>query len=175
MNFKKMMYFLAYNLIGKILPLDSMPYSLGLRQVRYFLFAKCVEKCGKGARVDKNVHISPFIQVGDNVRISENCKIRKNTSIGNDVLIGPGVHIITATHSFESLDRPVAEQGTEQFTVGIGNDVWVGTNAIILPKVNIADHTIIAAGSVVTKDVPEYAIVGGNPAKTISFRDKAIS
>lgn len=166
----RLIYCLLYNLVGKALPLDSMPYSVGLKNIRYYLFSQCIEKCGKKCRVDKGVYISPSIQVGDYVRISENVKIRKNTYIGNNVLIGPGVQIVTATHIFDSLDKPICEQGDKQFKVNIGNDVWIGTNAIILPNIKIGDHAIIAAGSIVTKDVSENAIVGGNPAKLIRYR-----
>ena len=52
----------------------------------------------------------------------------------------------------------------------IGDDVWIGTNVIILPGVNIGSHCIIGAGAVVTKDVPDYAVVGGVPAKVIRYR-----
>lgn len=166
----KLIMCLLYNIIGKSLPLNSMPYSIGLRNIRFFLFSNCIRQCGKGINVDKNVYISPNIEVGNNVTISENVKIRRNTRIGNDVLIAPGVHIIAATHKFESLDIPIRQQGSEQFDINIGNDVWIGTNAILLPKVTIGDHAIIAAGSVVTKDVPEFAIVGGNPARIIKYR-----
>lgn len=169
-SFFRLINCFLYNLIGKALPLDSMPYSLGFKNFRYYLFSNCIERCGKKCKVDKNVYISPSIQVGDNVRISENVKIRKNTYIGNNVLIGPGVQIITATHNFDSLDRPISEQGDEQFKVVIGNDVWIGTNTILLPNIKIGNHAIIAAGSIVTKDVAEYAIVGGNPAKLIRYR-----
>ena len=159
-----------YNLIGKALPLDSMPYSKGFKNIRYFLFSNCIENCGKNIKIDKNVYISPSIRIGNNVRISENVKIRKNTFIGHDVLIGPGVQIITATHNFEDIDRPVNAQGESQLDIHIGNDVWIGTNAILLPGITISSHVIVAAGSIVTKDVSEFAIVAGNPAKIIRYR-----
>ena len=63
------------------------------------------------------------------------------------------------------------QQGFEpEQIMHIGDDVWIGTNVIILPGVNIGSHCIIGAGSVVTKDVPDYAIVGGVPAKVIRYR-----
>ena len=171
MKLSRLIYCLLYNLIGKALPLDSMPYSKGIRRIRYFLFSKCVKKCGKNAKIDKNVYVSPSIEVGDNVRINENVKIRKNTIIGNDVLIAPGVQIITATHNFARTDLPINKQGERQLKIIIGDDVWIGTNAILLPGVTIKNHSIIGAGAIVTKDVPEYAVVGGNPAKIIRYRE----
>jgi len=167
----KLFFCFLYNVIGKLLPMDSMPYSFGLRNLRYFLFFKCIKKCGKKVKIDRNVYVSPDIYVGDNVRISENVKIRRNTFIGNDVMIAPGVHIITVNHGYDLLDLPMRLQKEKEELVEIGDDVWIGTNAIILPGIKIASHAIVAAGAVVTKDVPEFAVVGGNPAKIIKMRN----
>ncbi|MGA9046995.1 MAG: acyltransferase [Sulfuricurvum sp.] len=169
-SIKRMIFCLFYNLIGKIFPLNSMPYAIGFKKIRFFLFGKCIKKCGKNIQIDKNVYMSPRIEVGNNSVISENVKIRANTIIGNDVLIGPGVHIITANHGFSRFDIPMRLQGEIEESVQIGDDVWIGTNSIILPGVTIGSHAIVAAGSVVTKNVPEFAIVGGNPAKVIKIR-----
>lgn len=166
----KLFYYLLYNIIGKVMPYDSMPYSIGLKNIRYFLFSKSITQCGINVKIDKNVYISPYIVIGSYVRISENCKIRKGTTIGDYSMLGPGVHIITATHNFTSIDIPMSEQGTLEQPVTIGKDVWIGTNALILPGITISDHVIVAAGSIVTKDIPEYAIVAGNPAKIIKSR-----
>lgn len=85
--------------------------------------------------------------------------------------MGPDVLIITQNHRFDQLDLPMWRQGfSPSEPVIIGNDVWVGTRAIILPGVTISKGAIIGAGAVVTKDVPEYAIVGGNPARLIKYR-----
>jgi maltose O-acetyltransferase len=96
--------------------------------------------------------------------------IQSNTFIGNNVIMGPDVKIYTKNHKFESVDIPIQYQGhTEDKTV-IGNDVWLGANVIITPGVTIGNHVIVAAGAVVTKDVPDYAIVGGVPAKILKSR-----
>lgn len=168
----KLVFYLLYNIIGKILPYDSMPYSKGLRNIRYYLFAKSIKKCGKNIRVDKNVYVSPNIEIGNDVRISENCKIRKNTIIGDFTMIGPGVHVITSNHKYMDITIPMSKQENLEYSVIIGKDVWIGTNSILLPNIIISDHVIIAAGSIVTKDIPPYAIVGGNPAKIIKFRNE---
>lgn len=167
---KQKVFYLLYNLLAKNLPMSCMPYSYGFRQLRNFLFRKSTLICGKNPRIERNVYISPRISVGNNVTISENVKIRANAMIGNDVLIGPGVHIITVNHGFSRLDVPMRLQEEAPAGVIIGDDVWIGTNSIILPGVTIGSHAIVAAGSVVTKDVSEYAIVGGNPAKIIKIR-----
>lgn len=88
-------------------------------------------------------------------------------------MMGPEIIIISGSHNFERTDISMREQGAPpRRAVVIGNDVWIGTRSIILPGVNIGSHSIIGAGSVVTKDVPEWAIVAGNPAKIIRFRNE---
>lgn len=86
-------------------------------------------------------------------------------TIGDDCFIGPGVHIYTACHSTNPIERHTRREWAKPVT--IGNNVWIGGNVTILPGVHIGDNSTIGAGSVVTKDVPANAIVGGNPAKLI--------
>lgn len=86
-------------------------------------------------------------------------------------MMGPDVIIITGNHEFNRIDIPMRDQGeTRPESVVIDDDVWIGTRSIILPGVHIEKGAIIGAGAVVTKDVPEYAVVGGNPAKVIKYR-----
>lgn len=90
--------------------------------------------------------------------------------IGNNTILGPRVRIHTANHNYEG-DLIPYDGGIVVKDVSIGSNVWIGADVIILPGVNISDGCVIAAGSVVTKDVPKYAIAGGNPAKIIKYRD----
>ncbi|MNJ61182.1 Maltose O-acetyltransferase [compost metagenome] len=84
-------------------------------------------------------------------------------SIGDDCQIGPAVQIYAADHP---LDPKVRRSGLESGrAVKIGNNVWIGGGAIILPGVTVGDHAVIGAGSVVTRDVPARATVVGNPAR----------
>ena len=86
-------------------------------------------------------------------------------------MMGTDVTIITRNHRFDRTDIPMMEQGfEEERPVYIGNDVWIGDRALILPGVHIGDGSIIAAGAVVTKDVPPYSIVAGVPARKIRDR-----
>lgn len=87
-------------------------------------------------------------------------------------MMGPEVVILTNSHKFNSVDVPMNKQGSFIEPVVIGNDVWIGTRAIILPGVRIGNGVIIGAGAIVTKDVPDYAVVGGVPAKIIRFRNE---
>ena len=87
--------------------------------------------------------------------------------------MGPDVQIYTRNHRYDRIDIPMYEQGESEIKeVKIGNDVWIGARSIILPGVTIGDGAVIAAGSIVTKDVESYAVVGGNPAKIIKYRSK---
>lgn len=86
-------------------------------------------------------------------------------------MMGPDVVILSGGHVFDRTDIPMRLQGGKKSrpTV-IGDDVWIGTRAIIMPGVRIGSGVIIGAGAVVTKDVPDYAIVGGVPAKVLRYR-----
>jgi acetyltransferase-like isoleucine patch superfamily enzyme len=105
--------------------------------------------------------------VGNNVGISENCyfAIRGNLTIGNDVIFGPGVKVFTENHSMEINELPFRLQEEIRSDVVIGNNVWIGAGAFILPGVIIGDNAVIAAGTVVNRSVESGTIVGGVPAK----------
>ena len=127
------------------------------------------------AEMGKNFSIeSPFfcdygynITVGDDVFFNFNCTILDVTpiTIGDRCLFGPGVHLYGATHPIEAKLRGSLQEFGQP--INIGSDVWVGGGAIICPGIQIGDRSIIAAGAVVTKDVPSDVIVGGNPARVI--------
>lgn len=86
-------------------------------------------------------------------------------------MMGPDVVILSGGHVFDRIDLPMRLQGGKKtLTTVIGNDVWIGTRAIIMPGVRIGNGVIIGAGAVVTKDIPDYAIVGGIPARILKYR-----
>lgn len=110
--------------------------------------------------------------IEDNVGISQYCfiAVRGNILIGNNTIIGPHVSIFSENHNYENIEIPIVQQGETRADVVIGKDVWIGTKSTILSGVTIGDHAIIAAGSIVNKNVPAYAIVGGIPAKVLKMR-----
>lgn len=115
-----------------------------------------------------------FLRVGIRTAINEFNSIRvsgSEISIGDNCLISQYVSIIGSNHGIKR-DMPMRDQVWDMRKAGvrIGNDVWIGTHAIILPGVTIGDGAIIAAGAVVTADVPAYAVVAGVPATLIRFR-----
>lgn len=128
------------------------------------------KRVGKHVRVKHNADVSPFIQIGDGSELGQHCLIHSHVVIGNKVIMGPNVKIYSRNHRFDDLSVPIADQGKNQLETRIGDDVWIGANVIVLPGVCVGNHSVIAAGSVVTKDIEPYSIVGGNPAKLIKKR-----
>jgi maltose O-acetyltransferase len=133
------------------------------------IFKKCGKKVnvGKGARFNRGFNI----EIDDFSGIGVNCHVPENIKIGKYVMMGQNVIVFGAKHNFESVDIPMIKQGvTISKPVIIEDDVWIGSNVIIMPGRVVRKGTIIGAGSVLTKDFPEYSIVAGNPAKLIRSR-----
>jgi acetyltransferase-like isoleucine patch superfamily enzyme len=112
---------------------------------------------------------SGTLKIGNNVGISEFCyfAIRGNIFIGDNVIFGPGVKIFTENHSFNIANGNFRLQDEIRNDVVIGNNVWIGANVVLLPGVIIEDNVVIAAGSVVSKNVPSGSLYGGIPAKLL--------
>ena len=107
------------------------------------------------------------VTIGDHTRIGIHCTVIGPVNIGNNVNLAQGITVTALNHNFEDVTRRIDEQGISTKPVVIGDDVWIGANAVILPGVTIGRHVVVAAGAVVTKDVPDNCIVGGVPAKVI--------
>ncbi|MEF2966878.1 maltose acetyltransferase domain-containing protein [Paenibacillus sp. M1] len=109
------------------------------------------------------------IYVGNNFYANFDCVILDvcEVRIGDNCFMAPGVHIYTAAHPLNPDERNSGAEFGKPVT--IGNNVWIGGRAVIVPGVTIGDNAVIAAGAVVTKDVPAGAVVGGNPAKIIKY------
>ena len=105
--------------------------------------------------------------IGDSTRIGLHNTIIGPVTIGSHVNLAQGITVTALNHNFENPDLRIDEQGVSTKPVVIGNDVWIGANAVILPGVTIGEHCVVAAGAVVTKDVPPRSLVGGVPAKVI--------
>lgn len=107
------------------------------------------------------------VTIGDHTRIGIHCTVIGPVCIGNHVNLAQGITVTALNHIFKDSSRRIDEQGVSTKPVVIGDDVWIGANAVILPGVTIGRHCVVAAGAVVTKDVPDHTLVGGVPAKVI--------
>lgn len=107
------------------------------------------------------------VTIGDYTRIGIHCTVIGPVCIGNNVNLAQGITVTALNHNFEDPTRKIDEQGISTKPVVIGDDVWIGANAVILPGVTIGRHVVVAAGAVVTKDVPPHSLVAGVPAKLI--------
>ena len=105
--------------------------------------------------------------IGDHTRIGLHNTIIGPVEIGNNVNLAQGITVTALNHNFSDTNKRIDEQGVSTNPVTIEDDVWVGANAVILPGVTIGEHCVVAAGAVVTKDVPPHSLVAGVPAKVI--------
>ncbi|MBD3245973.1 MAG: hypothetical protein GF333_03085 [Candidatus Omnitrophica bacterium] len=113
------------------------------------------------------------ISLGVNAHINQYCCIwasqRARIVLGDNLLMGPGVKIFASNHG-TGREKVMTAQPWREKDVVIGNDVWLGANAVVTSGVTIGDGAVIAAGAVVTKDIPPYTICGGIPAKVLRER-----
>lgn len=145
-----------------------------------------VEPCfiAKGGRVTIGDHShvrfgTIFMPAGGEIRIGARTSVnhysilhgQNGLRIGDDCLIAPRVSIFASNHIYENRETLIRHQGMKPSGgISIGNDVWIGTGAIIVDGVNIGDGAVVGAGSVVTKDVEAYSVVAGTPARVIRER-----
>lgn len=108
---------------------------------------------------------------GKNVRLGRGAHVMGDVSIGDDVMLAPNVVIAGGAHGIERSEVPMVYQaGKSKGPISIGSDVWIGANSVILDGVKIGNGVVIGAGSVVTKDIDDFAIITGNPAKVLRYR-----
>ena len=142
-------------------------------------------KFGNGVVIQKDCWLNiafdnpvkgPMIVVDEGTNIGRRCTISaaNRISIGKFVLIAPNVFIADTQHEYQKLEIPIMHQGitTHSDRVTIGDETWIGINAVIMGNVSVGKHCVVGANSVVIRDLPDYCVAVGNPAKVVKALDK---
>lgn len=149
------------------------------RKKLYKLY-ETMKQVGKNVHICRNYTISSpqNISIGSHVWIGERfyAKGEGGITIGSGTIISRNVEIWTSNHNYDSEDLMTIpyDRRFVYKPVTIQENVWIGSSAIIIPGVTIGEGAVIGAGAVVSKDVPAFAVVGGNPAKVLKYRDKDV-
>ncbi len=139
--------------------------------LRNFFVKKYIKKAGKGISIGQRSKIHKNTEIGSYSGVGRGCEINNGVTIGDNVMMGPDVLIYTQNHCTADPDRPMRLQGmTEIKPVVIEDDVWIGARVCILGGVKIGKGSVIGAYAVVTKSVPPYSVVVGNPARVVKTR-----
>ena len=169
---KKILLIIYYSIINK-LPSSLYGVNFFSKNLRPIFIKYIFKSVGKNLCIESNVYFGSGndISIGNHSGIGINSRIQGPLVIGNHVMIGPNLSIYTNDHAHRNTNIPMTQQGfTEKKQVTIEDDVWIGVNVIILKGVTIGTGSIIAAGSVITKNIPPYSVAAGNPARVIKNR-----
>jgi len=126
-------------------------------------------RLGDRSIVGAHVQLMGRIAVGRDCSINAHADVRGLVTIGDGVRIGAHTSILAFNHQMDP-GSPIHTQGSTEVGIHIGDDVWIGSHAVLVDGVTVGDHSVIGAGAVVTRDVPAWAVVGGNPARMIRDR-----
>lgn len=158
-------------IIARRLPASYKKPNFYAKKIRGFCTNLIVQQCGTGVNIEKGSSFCNDLVIGNNSGIGIRAQIGPCVTIGNDVMMGPECIIYTRHHAFDRTDIPMRLQGAQAIRpVSVGNDVLIGSRVTILPGVKIGNGVIIGSGAVVTRDIPDYAIAAGVPARVIRYR-----
>ena len=148
--------------IGDNFLISPLSRILGIPKIgnNVIIHSRCLIECRKSA----------ILEILDGVEINVDSRITSSNKviIGNNVLFGPNVYVTDSTHNYENINIPIKAQGiVGKGTVTIGDDSWLGKNSVIIGNVKIGKHCVIGASTVVTKDIPDYCVVVGNPGRIV--------
>ena len=165
---------ILYKCIAIHLPCSYSRYGGKLfKAFRYLLCYHIFDYCGKNVNVEHGANFGNGfgIRIGDNSGLGVNCMVPNDLIVGNNVMMGPNCRILALNHEFSRTDIPMNQQGLQESKLTtIHDDIWIGRDVMMTPGRIIRKGTIIAMGTVLTKDFPEYSIVGGNPSRLIKSR-----
>lgn len=169
--YKAICRFLYYN-FAIYLPVSNKWGGVG-KCVRYQLCKRIFKKCGTDVNIERGAKFGggELIEIGDHSGIGINAVIPDGSIIGSYCMMGPNCFVHQRNHKFSRTDIPMMRQGfTERKPIIIEDDVWIGRDVTIMVGRHISKGSIIAANCVLTKDFPEYSVVGGNPSRLIRSR-----
>jgi acetyltransferase-like isoleucine patch superfamily enzyme len=144
--------------------------------IEYTAPRRGLARIGKGCSISRraSLHDPQNISIGESVHVGPYCRLwasaNAKLTLEDNALLGPGVTIVTANHGTADLTVTMNKQPETERDVRICRGAWLGANVVILPGITVHEEAIVAAGAVVTKDVPAFAIVGGVPAKLVGSR-----
>lgn len=168
----RLMHLIAYRWLTMRLPSSASRGGWWWRSARRATAKPLLASMGRDVNVESGA-LFPVgvVHLGDRSGLGIDSNIKGPARIGADVMMGPEVIIFTTDHAFDDTARPMREQGMAAARpVTIEDDVWIGQRAMILPGVTVGRGSVVAAGAVVTKDVPPLSVVGGNPARVLRSR-----
>ncbi|MCC6730581.1 MAG: acyltransferase [Chthonomonadales bacterium] len=171
-------FYLLYYAVARRLPGSTDPGGVLWKAIRVLACRRLFARCGCGVNVERSASFGwgAGVHLGDYSDIGVNARIHGTVFIGSHVMMGPDVAIWTNNHAFDRVDVPMTQQGMQgERPVVIEDDVWIGTRAILLRGVRIGRGAVIGAGAVVARDVPDWAIVVGNPARVVRYRNESAS
>lgn len=151
---------------GALLPTSYYPLGKLAKKIRYYCASHIVSEIGYNVNIERGAIIMESLIIGDNSGVGVKSVIGDKVTIGRNVMMGPECLIYTTNHNFDKSSKRF-DGKTEIRPVMIKDDVWIGARVTILPGVTISEGVIIGAGAVVTKNVPPYCVVAGNPAKIV--------
>ena len=173
-NFKKFAGIVLYRMVARYLPASYEKLTGGFsKRFRAFCTRLILDECGSNVNIEKGADFALNIKIGNNSGIGKNSIVGAYTQIGDNVMMGEACFIYARNHKTDRLDVPMCIQGFEEYRpVVISDDVWIGARVTILPGAKIGKGVIIGAGAVITGEIPDYAVVGGVPARIIKYRNQ---
>ena len=141
---------------------------------RQELARRFIDQAGDSFNLAPHVHLGTGsgVVIGDRSGLGRGCRVYGPLIIGREVMVGPDVAFLSENHRFDRLDVPIGWQGkTELLAPRIEDGAWIGLRATILPGRVVGRGAVVGACAVVTRDVPAFAVAGGNPARVIMSRN----
>jgi maltose O-acetyltransferase len=168
----------VYWSIGHRLPWSPRPGGAIARRIRGALARRMLDECGVEVNIEKGARFGSGkgVRVGNRSALGLDCLVIGPLVVGDDVMMGPRCCMLGSSHATASTDVPMNQQGfLPDQAVVIEDDVWIGANVTVLPGRTIGRGSIVGAGAVVTRDVPPYSVVGGNPAQVVASRTDRVA